>query len=71
MDERKLPTPATVAEEYLFAMVIELRKLNLVLSSWVPLAPGAAPVPATLPAPDSELMELREPVKKGRKAAEV
>ena len=64
MDERKLPTPATVAEEYLFAMVIELRKLNSVLSSWVPLAPVAA----TLPAPDSDLVELKEPVRKGRKA---
>lgn len=62
MDERKLPTPATVAEEYLFAMVIELRKLNFVLSSLVPLAPLA-------PSSDGAVIELREPAKRGRKAA--
>lgn len=67
MDEKPLPPPATLVEEYLFAMVMELRRMNSVLGSWVTLAPVAAQAPL----PDGgEVVELREPGKKGRKAAE-
>ena len=51
-EERKLPAPVTSADEYLYAIVLELRKLNSIFAQFA------------TPARPEQTVELKEKKKK-------
>ncbi len=56
--ERKMPTPLSVGDEYLSAILDELRAIRVLLSARAPASSGE---PATESDTDTLVIDLREP----------